>query len=165
MRVVERILDPTYWAERLTSARSGDLHHAIFRCPLNVWRAIEAQHRRILSKTIGPCTDVFDVGCAWGRLLDMLPTSWRGGYFGLDISPDFVSMAGELHPGRKFAVGDLSDFACLDKFDLAICVSIRPMVVRNLGIESWSVMEGRIRAVASRILYLEYDVADEGALE
>jgi hypothetical protein len=168
--VTEPINDPAYWRVRL--AKADPLHHAVFKCPTERWRAIEAKHREILARLIAPGDSVLDAGCAWGRLLNLLPSEWYGYYLGVDLSPDFVAKAREDHPHRDFRVLDLRDLVGVEpagdsggKFEWAVMVSIRPMVRRNLGDEAWEAMERELRRVAKRLLYLEYDPDSEGSVE
>lgn len=175
--MTEPILEPDYWRKRLADAR--ERHHAVFCCPLGTWQAIEAKHREILTRHIKPCDSVLDAGCAWGRLLDLLPDHWKGtgGYLGVDLSPDFIALARKEHPDYVFRISDLraidnrlddndtSPNALCLKFDWAVLISIRPMVKRNLGDEVWAAMETELRRVAKRLLLLEYDPASEGSVE
>jgi SAM-dependent methyltransferase len=168
--VSEPILDPQYWADRLAKAREGDFHHAVYRCPLDVWRKIEERHRIILALTIKDEDSVLDCGCGWGRLLSLLPPTWSGTYLGVDLSPEFVRMAREQNRAkadRRFLVGDLRNLSLVDdhSYDWAVLISIRPMVVRNLGQDVWDQMEREIRRCARRLLYLEYDMDDNGSIE
>lgn len=166
--MTEAILDPNYWRERMLRATGGNMHHAIFRCSYERWRRIEEKHREILARTIGEDDSVLDCGCGWGRLLDLMPDQWDGAYLGIDLSPDFVAKAERDHPekGGQFLEADLRRLPSLyQEFDWAILVSIRPMVRRNCGDEVWAEMEGEIRRVARKLLYLEYDENDEGSIE
>ena len=46
----ELILDPGYWRKRLDDATNkGEIHQAVFRCPLDRWRRIEAKHKTVFS--------------------------------------------------------------------------------------------------------------------
>ena len=164
--MVEPILDLDYWAERMRTAKEE--HHAIYRCPLDQWRRIEDRHRQILAQHIRSHESVLDAGCGWGRLLDLMPKRWIGGYCGVDLSPDFIATARCRWPIFEFHEGDLRNV--LPKFPPAIyewgvMISMRPMVKRNLGDEVWAKMEAQIRRVARRLLYLEYDEADRGSIE
>lgn len=169
----EQILDPSYWAQRLKQAQGGELHHAIFRCPLDRWQRIAAKHREILAKYIQPTDKILDVGCGWGRLLELMPSERTACYIGVDLSPDFIALAKERHPKPNchFVVGDIRNWERswgLDdviKMDWAVLISIRPMVIRNLGSDVWSEMEREIRLVAKRLMYLEYDENCEGMVE
>jgi SAM-dependent methyltransferase len=163
----EPILEPSYWAKRLREAPPEQLHTAVFKCPLDRWRRIEAKHREILARLIGPADSVLDAGCGWGRLLELMPAGWEGIYCGVDLSPDFVRLAERRWPRHHFYVGDLRSLPpAIDlKFSWAVLVSVRPMVRRNCGDEVWAQMERELRRVAKRLLFLEYDEASEGSVE
>ena len=158
----EDILNPSYWRRRLETA--DHLHHAVFRCPRDEWERIAEVHRGILADRIGPTDSVLDAGCAWGRMLDLLPRDWRGLYLGVDLAPAFIETARRTYPRRAFIVSDLRNLReTPDRaFDWAVMISIRPMVRRNLGGDEWAKMESELRRVARRLLFLEYDVDDPG---
>lgn len=161
----EPISDPGYWKTRLMKAQdAGELHRSIFVCPVSRWQKIEEAQRRSLQKLLLPNDRILDAGCGYGRLLTLLPASWQGVYLGLDLSPDFVDLAKATHPGYSFCVGSLLDLSTLREqdWDWAICVSMRPMIRRNLGGEVWDEMEQNLRQVAKRLLFLEYDETDAG---
>lgn len=174
----ELISDPRYWARRLREARAkGVLHEAVFKVNLQRWREIEDRHREILKARLSKGTSVLDCGCGWGRLLTLVPETWAGAYVGVDLSPDFVNLARKNFPSEDFVVGDLRDLSLLTpytlrymgkedgRFDLAVLISVRPMIRRHLGDEVWAQMEAQIRGRAEKILYLEYDPEDGGSLE
>lgn len=164
--MTEPINDPLYWKQRLATA--VERHHSIFRCDKERWLRIEAKHREILAKVVHPEWSVLDAGCGYGRLLTLIPKNWRGWYQGVDISPDFVQLARTewpRHDWHQFQVGDLRSLSFIDRsFDVAVLISIRPMVRRNLGEEEWDKMERELKRVAKRLLYLEYDENDPGEL-
>ena len=86
------------------------LHHAIYKCGnADDWQRIESQHRRVLAQYVLPNDSVLDVGCGWGRLAYLLPTTWRGDYLGIDITPEFLSIAQQNHPDLDFARCDVSN--------------------------------------------------------
>ena len=167
----EPILSPEYWRQRLETAQHE--HHAIFKCPLEKWRAIEAKHREILLKTIKPLDTILDAGCGWGRLLTLLPSNYRGFYKGLDISPDFIELAQKKYKIEEwcstFEVADLQDLSFIKTeegpvFDWAVLISMRPMVIRNLGEGVWCKMQSELLRVAHQLLFLEYDETDGGSI-
>lgn len=158
---MEDVSNPDYWKRRIESARSiGQDWKSVFLVHSDRWERILARHRRALFR-IGPKESVLDAGCGYGRLLDLMPSFWRGKYLGVDFSPDFIAWAKERYPTRadSFVVGNLInlDFLPPGTFDWAVIVSIRPMVVRNLGGAVWDRMESEIRRVARNLLFLEYD--------
>jgi hypothetical protein len=86
----------------------------------------------------------------------------------VDLSPDFVGLARQQYPERRFMVGDLRDLSFIpdrELYDLAILISIRPMIKRNMGDEAWAQMEAELRRVSRRLLFLEYDPSDDGSIE
>lgn len=166
--MAEAILDPLYWKRRLKSVPDDSLHHAIFKCPLERWKAIELKHTKILNETIRPTHSIMDIGCGYGRLLTMMRESWKGGYLGVDLSPDFIEMARIDHPKRVFVQADLTkdmgQFARYT-FDWGVLISIRPMIKRNLGEAIWLEMEAGLKKICRRLLFLEYDENDNGSIE
>lgn len=159
--MTEPINDPTYWKQRLATAQ--ERHHSVFKCDKERWLRIEAKHRQILAETLHPEQTILDAGCGYGRLLDLLPRDWRGYYFGVDLSPDFIDLARREHPRNHFRVADLRMVPVPSgTFDWAVLISIRPMVRRNLGDDEWTKMEIELKRVANRLLFLEYDENDPG---
>lgn len=163
----EDVLNPEYWAERLREAK--DPHHAVFKCGLDRWQRIEAKHREILARTIRFADSVLDVGCGYGRLLDLMPRNWGGIYLGAELSTEMILKAKELHPTYWYLGGDIRKSLPVwvnpDSFDWAVLISFRPMIRRNCGNEVWAEMEAAVRKVARKLLYLEYDETDEGSVE
>lgn len=96
----------------------------------------------------------------------MLPKEWGGGYLGIDFSPELIDVARERNPGFIFIICNLLDLSIIRKrFDWAVLTSIRPMIIRELGNETWDKMEQQIRRIANKILYLEYDFDCNGYIE
>lgn len=178
---MEPILDPDYWQRRLKGVGEHNLYHSIFKCPVKEWNAIENKHKRLLKRYIKPEDTILDIGCGYGRLLNLMPTKWlryqkaidNVGYLGIDIAQSFVELARTKHPNFEFCVDDITkkDFQMLDfcedepLYDISICVSIRPMMKRNLGEEVWKQVESTLKKVSKKTLYLEYDKEDNGSLE
>lgn len=177
--MTEPIQDPNYWKARLDAAqRAGNLWHSVFCCGKDRWSKIEAKHREILARVVHPGWSVLDAGCGYGRLLDLMPDTWHGYYLGVDSSPAFIDLAREMHNTYEevgthmnvchFLVADLRMLPSIypDKeFDLAVMISVRPMVVRNMGQGEWDKIEAEVRRVSKRLLYLEYDPSSEGSVE
>lgn len=165
--MTEPILDPAYWRQRQEQARRTAEHHAIYRCSVEEWEKIATRHREVLANLVQPHDSILDAGCGWGRLLTLLPASWRGLYCGVDLSPDFVRRAETRHPGRRFVVAELTKLPALPlpSYDWCVLISMRPMIVRNCGVEVWETVERNLKEVSRKLLYLEYDVNDMGQVE
>lgn len=151
------IFDPEFWRVRL--AESPDRRDAIYAgaCK-SKWDEIDELWRKALARNVAADTAILDVGCGYGRLLDLLPPHWNGFYFGVDLCPEFIDLARKRYP-RPFAVYDLRERQYgLEKyeFDLAVCGMFRGMVRGNAP-ETWPAIEENIRRCAKNILYLEVD--------
>jgi SAM-dependent methyltransferase len=160
------VLDPAYWRKRLEQANKfGMLHQAIYKCVPDLWEAIEQRHRSLLREIIQDEDSVLDVGCGYGRLLDLMPPSWKGEYVGVDISPDFIQLA-KSYRFKAFFNMDVRELK-VEKghFDWAIMLSFRPMIRENLGEQVWEEMERVIRHSAKRLLYLEVHLEHGGSVE
>lgn len=155
--MVEPISDVTYWRGRLEKAKMQ--HHAIYMCGKAEWDAIAQRHREILAEKIIETDSILDAGCGWGRLLTLMPAGWRGDYVGVDLSPDFIRMAKTEYPYVDFRVGDLRDLSGLGDrvYDWAILISMRRMVINNMGQGAWDQMEGQLKQHAKRLLFLDYE--------
>ena len=173
----EPVLDPAYWRQRLAYASErGHLFQSVYLCNDHMWQQIEARHREILLEKISPEDSVLDAGCGYGRLLTLLPEDWNGYYMGVDISPDFVGMAKRKYPEKRFVVGNLDslpmdgvgyfkrDGKFSAKFDWAILISIKGMLIGNVGTEFWEKVQHELSRYCSRILLLEYDAKDQGEI-
>jgi len=153
--VIKPILDPEFWRKRLQEA--DERHHALYVCQKENWDSTAECHRMELAQTIKPNETVLDAGCGWGRLLDLMPANWTGDYLGIDLSPDFIDLARKEHPSKTFVVGDIRNIpAFTQQYDWAVLISIKFMVIRNLGQEFWDQCEVELRRVAKELLFLEY---------
>jgi SAM-dependent methyltransferase len=164
----EDVLNPNYWDGRLAVVEmaGSPLHQAVFRCPLARWEEIVSKHKEILERHIKDDMTILDVGCGWGRLVTLMPRRY-GRYVGIDIAPGFIRLAKEKWPDRDFYCMKAEDVGSIVgvRFDLAVLISMRPMLRRNVGDTYWERLELAIRRVCPHILYLEYDPLDEGSLE
>lgn len=172
--MAEDIFNPAYWKERIDQSLGygkGQLHHSIFRCNVDRWKLIEDKHRVILSKHVKDKETILDAGCGYGRLLTLLPPTWNGVYLGVDISPDFISMAKKEYrfdprlPAFLYHDLTIPTAAPDQSFDWGILISIRPMIRRNVGEKVWFRIETELKRVCKRLLFLEYDPSDEGSIE
>ena len=150
--MVRDVLNPEFWRRRLEEAPENDAHHAIFKCPRPTWDKIAERHQHILKEVIMPNEKILDVGCGWGRLLDLMPDEWvesyNRQYYGVDVSPDFVAMGQGIYGSDPtfnpengdrihFYVGDVRDvlqgwYPPNPTFDTAIMISVRPMISRKI---------------------------------
>ena len=162
--MTEKIFMESYWRNRLDAAQQE--HHAIYLCPAEEWRRIEDRHREIIKGFISDTDSVLDAGCGWGRLLTLMPPTWKGPYLGVDLSPDFIREAKRKNPSRssQFEIGDLRRVSSIARvrYDWAVLISIKQMVKRNEGSGAWNRIENELRSVVDRILILEYDETDTG---
>lgn len=168
MKGGELVCDPRYWHRRLRDAPNEEKWRAFYRVGRGKKQAIDAKHRQILSSLIRPTDSILDVGCGNAGLLDCMPGPWivSGRYLGIDVTPKFIEEAKiNRNPKWWFIVGDIRTIELPEHFDWAIMVSFRPMIKRHLGHEQWSKIEAKLRGLANRLLYLEYDPNDEGSVE
>lgn len=163
------VFSSDFWRDRLRTARQP--HHAVYVCPRERWDAIAARHREIIARHVRPADAILDAACGWGRMLDLLPPG-EYEYVGVDLSPDFIDLARREHPQSRyeFVVGDLRDLSGVlearrgRKFDWAIMISLRGMVIREAGAAEWERIEAELRRVAKKMLILEYSPDDEGVI-
>lgn len=154
------VSEPQFWKDRLDRAKANShLHWSVYLCGRPAWDEMEVAHREILKKEIEPGAKVLDAGCGYGRMARYFDPH---DYTGIDISPDLLAVANAAHPKHRFLLGSLKQLPFRDaEFDVAFCVSIKGMVVGNLGSAEWEKMESEIRRVADKVLLLEYgDVSD-----
>lgn len=145
-----------FWKDRIDGAKGrGILRYSVYNTSAEDWEYICSVHKKICDHYVSG--KVLDVGCGYGRL-----SEWFGDYTGIDFSPEFISEAKRIYPGKNFIVGDIKQMPYGDKeFDWAICVSIKGMIIRELGEAEWLKQEKEIRRVAKNILILEYSVPAE----
>lgn len=159
------VTDPAFWAKRLSDAPADSIHRSVFECHTSLWKSIEDRHRRILGTYIDAGDSVLDVGCAYGRMINLMPQAWHlsdeGRYVGVDICPQFIDAANNLHPGWYF---DVCSAACLpyadDSFDWAVLISVRRMLLVNTDL--WPSVELELLRAAQRLLILEYTFDPDG---
>lgn len=157
--MTEPIFETGYWRRRLQkNPKDEDLYKSVYICTADTWEEIGLRHKKVLAEKVGPQTTILDAGCGYGRLLTLLPEEWHGRYLGLDLSPDFVRLAKKIHRDFEFQQADLRNLNFLKdhSFDLGILISIRQMVISNVGIEAWEWIDRELRRVCKDILILEY---------
>lgn len=137
-----------FWKDRLKNA--SVLHHSVYITSPKDWDFLNKEHTKILE----PYKDkkVLDAGCGYGRWADFFSN-----YKGVDLSPDLIDKAKALYPNKDFMVGLLEDLPFKDKeFDMSFCVSIKHMIIANLGEEQWNKMFKELQRVSKEVLILEY---------
>lgn len=141
-----------FWKQRIIDSKNyGDIHHSVYISTNSLWERIAKAHQEILK----PYQDkkVLDAGCGYGRA-----SQWFNDYTGVDLSPDLLAKAREFYPDKKFIQARLEKLPFKDKeFDMAFCISIKAMIIGNLGEAVWQPMEEEIKRVAKEVLILEYE--------
>lgn len=147
---------PEFWKERIDNAVKD--HYMVYVTGETDWKLINETHKKIIEKEVSGT--VLDCGCGYGRMSELFP----GMYNGVDFSPDFIAEAKKRYPKmeKHFQVANLKSLPFEDKtIDWGVCVSIKRMVIDNLGEEEWLQMEKEIGRVCKNVLILEYEVPNE----
>lgn len=140
-----------FWKQRIDTAVSE--HYSVYVIHEHGWKKINDAHNEIFDTLIDPEANVLDAGCGYGRWSPKFKN-----YTGIDFSPDFIERAKSKYPDKKFLVANLKDLPFKDgEFDWAFCVSIKKMMLDNLGEEEWKLMETELKRVAKAVLILEYE--------
>lgn len=138
-----------YWKERLEATDADILHKAVLEYRLEEFQELESIHAKILEPYFN--IKVLDAGCGYGRM-----SKYFTNYTGVDISKTLIKKAKDLYPNKKFIVGDLQKLNFKDKeFDLAFCCVVKNMIIKDLGIEYWEVVESELNRVAKELIILE----------
>lgn len=141
-----------FWKERIDTAVSE--HYSVYVIHEQGWKRIFDEHKKIIEKEIKPDSYVLDAGCGYGRMCELFKPK---NYEGIDFSPDFINKAQTKYPDYSFEVQNLKKLPYENKqFDWAFCVSIKKMIVDNLGEKEWKIMEKELKRVAKKVLILEY---------
>jgi ubiquinone/menaquinone biosynthesis C-methylase UbiE len=140
-----------FWKERIDTAVKP--HYTVYVAHETLWKRINDVHESLFNAHIPKDAKVLDAGCGYGR--------WSrrfSNYTGVDFSPDFIEWAKKEQPEKTFIQSNLKALPFKDKeFDWAFCVSIKTMVVNNLGEEEWKQMEKELLRVSNKLLILEYE--------
>lgn len=148
----------SFWRQRLHLAKTqGYLHYSVYLANPDLWKMICDTHEEIIRKEIKPESSILDIGCGYGRLAPLFEN-----YLGMDFSPDFIIEAKRLYPNKNFELQDIRKLPYKDKtFDFGIAISIRNMILGNLGIEEWQKMEKELKRVCKKVLILEYGETED----
>ena len=143
-----------FWKKRIETAQRE--HFSVYVMHEAGWDNLNRYHKEVFQKHIPRDAKVLDAGCGYGRW-----SYFFSDYTGVDFSPDFISKAKGKFPDKNFIQSKLEELPFKDKeFDWAFCVSIKQMIVANLGPEVWNLMENELRRVAKKILILEYNAEE-----
>lgn len=143
-----------FWRDRIKEAlnKCNDIRYSVYYTGRDDWNKLNSVHKDALSKLIPKKANVLDAGCGYGRWSEHFDK-----YTGIDFSPEFIEKAKELYPDKKFLVADLNKLPFKDgEFDWAFAVSVKVMIVNNLGQEAWEPMEKELKRVAKKVIFLEY---------
>lgn len=141
-----------FWEKRIRTARKKQ--YSVYVCNDDLWEMILQEHLAILKKQIPETEKVLDAGCGYGRMAKYYNTDK---YTGVDFSKKFIEIARLENPGYTFTRAKLEKLPFKDKqFDTAFCISIRDMIIGNMGNEAWYAMATELKRVAKRVLILEY---------
>lgn len=147
----------SFWAQRLKEAREQgkDIRYAVFQTNPRNWIDIDDAHSKIIQEVISLRDTVLDAGCGFGRATQFfLP----GQYLGIDQSPELIEEAKQFYPNYSFFEGNLNQLTFEDNsFDWALCISIKIMIINNLGYDAWGkIQKELLRVTRKGILCLEY---------
>lgn len=150
------IEDDAFWLERLEQAkRDGKDWHSVYYTHTSDWEEICRAHEPIVREETRGKT-VLDAGCGYGRASEWCADA--SAYTGVDMSPSLLKEAHERYPTETFMQADLRNLPFKNgEFDIAIAISIREMVIENLGIDEWKKMLRELHRVAKKVLLLEYE--------
>jgi len=150
------VMNPEFWKRRLDT--STELRYSVFNCPDPDWQIINQHHYSMLTKHIDIKNDkVLEAGCAFGRWSPLFVN-----YTGIDISPDFISLAKQNYPLHKenFICGDLRKIPYENNsFDWCFTISTKGMIIREINQETWDHIESELKRVSKKVLILEYSAS------
>lgn len=150
-----------FWKERIDQAKNNnEMHYSVFIANKNVWKDLNTKHQAIFGKEIKQSDSVIDLGCGYGRSSEMIECKR---YVGVDFSPDFIAEAQKRYSNKEFVLSSLNMLPFRDKeFDVGFMVSVKAMIVNNLGEEVWKPMQKECKRVCKKLLILEYGGGDLG---
>lgn len=144
-----------FWKQRLEEA-GENIRLSVYTCPEEDWEIINQKHKEVIQKLVSG--KVLDVGCGYGRL-----SNWFQDYTGIDGSQTFIKKAQELYPNKKFLYVDVSRGTLFSEkeFDWAVCISLKAIVIRELGEDVWKSILKELKRIAKKVLILEYSYLDD----
>ena len=146
-----------FWRRRLKLAKEQEhLHYSVFLATDSHWGRIYKIHANVLTKEIKPDESVLDLGCGYGRMAPLFVN-----YTGVDFSHEFIEEAKAMFPDKTFLCADLNKLPFKDKeFDVGFAISMKHMIVANLGEEKWKKMEDECKRVCKKVILLEYGISE-----
>lgn len=150
-----------FWKNRIKEAKdNNELHYSVFVAGKKIWDDLNNKHKKVFEKEIKPTDSVVDLGCGYGRSNEMIDCAR---YVGVDFSPDFIAEAQRLYPDKEFVISSLDKLPFKDnEFDVGFMISVKAMIINNLGEEVWKPMEEECKRVCKKLLVLEYGGGDLG---
>lgn len=143
----------SFWKERIDTAVKDQ--YTVYVCSDQSWKEIMEEHTNIIEENIPSDALVLDAGCGYGRMCELFSPEL---YLGVDFSPDFINKAKNMYPDYQFSVENLKALPFKDnQFDWSFCVSIKKMIIDNLGEAEWQFMEDELKRVSKNVLLLEYE--------
>ena len=155
-----KVDNPLFWSRRLSLVNRDDWRFlAVWHTSMQVWCETLDVHREVLESVIpeGKAYTLLDAGCGQGHLVDAMAGRPLIKYYGIDISPEFISLAQQDHPKHSFQIGDLRRLDFPDHyFDFAVARSVEGMVCEGLGYAAWKAMEDELLRVSKQVILLNY---------
>ncbi len=150
------VMTSGYWSERIERC-GGDLQRAMFSgSPDEFAEHHRRQMLQVQQARIGMRESVIDVGCGYGRLLNLMPEKWSGDYLGVDVADKFIQLSKIMYPNRQFTLYDGVTLPVRDKqFRWAVSVWVKTMIVRECGEDAWTPIEAEMRRVAMNVLIID----------
>lgn len=147
------IASKSFWRKRLEDAKKdGHIQYSVYLANDDLWNRICHNHKQIFQNHILPTDKVLDAGCAYGRLSELFDN-----YLGVDFAPAFIEEAEIRYPNKRFMLADLKKLPLKDlEYDVGIVVSIKHMIIGNLGNNEWDVMQKELARVCKKLIILEY---------
>jgi len=155
-----KVDNPLFWSRRLSLIEREDWRFlAVWHTSMQVWYETLAIHKEVIESIIpeGTAYKLLDAGCGQGHLVDALKDRPQVLYSGVDISPDFISLAQQNYPQHTFQIGDLRKLDYPNHhFDYVIGRSVEGMVCEGLGSAVWKTMEDELLRVSKQVILLNY---------
>jgi ubiquinone/menaquinone biosynthesis C-methylase UbiE len=154
IQMARDVTSKEFWESRLEGLTEDTINQSVFRIPKTLFEHMEQHHLSLIHAHIPKNCKVLDAGCGYGRMAAYFsPES----YTGVDMSPHFLTLAKERFPNHTFESARLENLPFEDQnFEWTFLISIRDMIVREVGAEIWEKMLEELKRVARNILILEY---------